>query len=265
MAENPLIVQSDRTLLLDVHSERAEEARASILPFAELEKSPEHIHTYRITPLSLWNAASAGLDHTDIVKTLAEYTRYQIPSGIFEDFSDTISRFGKIRMTAAPHTGDELFLEIKDDTVRAEIGATKSLEKYLIKTETGFLLRLVDRGTVKWELIQRGWPVQDEAPLVNGDELPIALRDNCLSGKPFSLRDYQLEAAHTVLGDGKPGSGYGVVALPCGSGKTIVGMIIMSFLKTSTLILTANVVAVHQWIDELMDKTDLSFYTKTGD
>jgi len=259
---NPLIVQSDRTLLLDVHAAQAEQARSAIIPFAELEKSPEHIHTYRITPLSLWNAASAGFTSDGIVKILAEYSRYQIPSGIVESFSDTISRYGKIKMVAATGGGAdggyELLLEIEDPAVSAEIAAIKSLEKYIAKTEKGFALRLVDRGSVKRELIKQGWPVQDQAPLVKGDDLDIALRSESLSGRPFTPRDYQIEAARAVLGDGGPGSGYGVVALPCGSGKTIVGMVIMSLLKTNTLILTTNVAAVHQWIEELLDKTGLS-------
>ncbi|MDR2716871.1 MAG: DEAD/DEAH box helicase [Treponema sp.] len=258
MVDNPLIVQSDRTLLLDVHAEKAEQARAAVIPFAELEKSPEHIHTYRITPLSLWNAASAGFSPDDIAKVLAEYSRYSVPSGIVESFSDTMSRYGKIRMTAAPESEGMLFLEITDNAVLAEVEAIKSLEKYLTKTEKGFWLRLVDRGTIKQGLIRHGWPVQDEAPLVSGDNLEITLRDKCLSGKTFAIRDYQIEAAQAVLGDGRPGTGYGVVALPCGSGKTIVGMVIMSLLKTNTLILTTNVAAAHQWIDELIDKTEIN-------
>jgi DNA excision repair protein ERCC-3 len=258
MVDNPLIIQSDRTLLLDVHAEKAEQARAAVIPFAELEKSPEHIHTYRITPLSLWNAASAGFNSDDIAKVLAEYSRYSVPSGIVESFSDTMSRYGKIRMTAAPADENILFLEITDKAVLAEVEAIKSLEKYLTKTNEGFWLGLVDRGTVKQALIRHGWPVRDEAPLVSGDSFEISLRDKCLSGKLFTPRDYQIEAAHSVIGDGRPGTGYGVVALPCGSGKTIVGMVIMSLLKTNTLILTTNVAAVHQWIDELIDKTEIN-------
>ena len=266
-AANPLIVQSDRTLLLDVHTERAEEARAAIIPFAELEKSPEHIHTYRITPLSLWNAASAGYDPSDIVRALNEYSRYQIPSGIAEGFSDTMARYGKISMRAVEDaaitdsalTGDEeLFLKIDEPAILVEIDSLKSLKKYLHKTDGGFLLRLVNRGTVKRELIQQGWPVKDEAPLIKGEDLEVTLRGECLSGNPFVLRDYQTEAAQAVLGNGGPGTGYGVVALPCGSGKTVVGMLIMSLLKTNTLILTTGVAAVHQWINELLDKTELT-------
>ena len=272
---NPLIVQSDRTLLLDVHAERAEDARAAILPFAELEKSPEHIHTYHITPLSLWNAASAGYTPDDLVRILDEYSRYTIPQGITEGFGDTMSRYGKIRLVSAgqvpagagldsPNTGigdspgDVLFLVISDRAVEAEVGAAKALEKYLEKTAYGFKLKLTDRGSVKRELIRIGWPVQDEAPFVRGEALDIKLREICASGRPFVPRDYQQEAARAVLGGGGPGTGYGVVVLPCGSGKTIVGMVIMSLLKTNTLILSTNVAAVHQWMDELLDKTELA-------
>jgi DNA excision repair protein ERCC-3 len=266
---NPLIVQSARTLLLDVHAGLAEDARAAILPFAELEKSPEHIHTYHITPLSLWNAASAGLSPADVQRVLNEDTRYPIPSGIAESFEDTMSRYGKIRLVSAdPQAGggeempNELLLVSSDKAVLAEIGAAKALEKYLAKTALpggghGFALRLTDRGSVKRELIRMGWPVQDEAPFVRGEPFELALRETCASGRPFALRDYQLEAANAVLGDGGPGTGYGVVVLPCGSGKTIVGMVIMSLLKTNTLILTTNVAAVHQWMEELLDKTGL--------
>ena len=264
---NPLIVQSDRTLLLDVHAERAEEARAAILPFAELEKSPEHIHTYRITPLSLWNAASAGFSPAGVMRVLSDFTRYVIPSGITESFGDTMSRYGKLRLVSAPrHAGDEngevmpkeLLLTSSDEAVLTEIAASKALEKRLEKTSGGFKLKLIDRGTVKLELIRLGWPVRDEAPFVKGDSLEMSLKETCASGLPFVTRDYQLEAARAVLGEGGPGTGYGVVVLPCGSGKTIVGMIIMSMLKTNVLILTTNVAAVHQWMEELLDKTSLT-------
>ena len=265
MAKNPakqtdkaLIVQSDRTLLLDVHCKAAEAARQAIMPFAELEKSPEHIHTYNITPLSLWNAASAGLTPQDVVKILTTHSRYEIPSGITEGFALTMSRYGKIRMLETENGKDNtlLFLLVKDDAIRLEIEQHKSLKKYLTPASGGFSLELIHRGTVKRELIRLGWPVQDDAPLLKGEDLQITMRDQCLSGKPFIPRDYQILAAHSVAGTG--GQGYGVVVLPCGSGKTIVGMLIMSMLKTNTLILTTNVAAVHQWINELLDKTELT-------
>jgi DNA excision repair protein ERCC-3 len=260
--ENPLIVQSDRTLLLDVHAARAEEARSAILPFAELEKSPEHIHTYRITPLSLWNAASAGYSPEDVTRALCEFTRYAIPQGVTEGFADTMARYGRIRLVAGEGAGElpnELLLVADDDTITKEIGAARILDKYLIKSpdSPGFKLKFTDRGSVKRELIRLGWPVQDEAPFAKGEALDIRLKDPASSGRPFQPRDYQIEAARAVLGSGGPGSGYGVVVLPCGSGKTVVGMAFMALLKTNTLILTTNVAAVHQWMEELLDKTEL--------
>ncbi|GHT82309.1 helicase [Spirochaetia bacterium] len=258
---NPLIVQSDRTLLLDVHASRAEDARAAIMPFAELEKSPEHIHTFRISPLSLWNAASAGLTPADVAAALDAYSRYPVPQGILEGFSDTMARYGKIQLVAADPSveglPEELLLVADDTAILAEIGAAKSLDKLLHQTDDGFRLRLTDRGSVKRELIRMGWPVQDMAPLINGEDLELSLRSPAASGQPFALRDYQAEAARSVLGDRGPGAGYGVVVLPCGSGKTMVGMALMTMLKTNTLVLTTNVAAVHQWMDELLDKTDL--------
>ena len=264
--ENPLIVQSDRTLLLDVHAPRSEEARNAILPFAELEKSPEHIHTYRITPLSLWNAAGAGFTPKDISKTLNEYTRYTINSGIVEGFKDTMSRYGKIRLLSTGTVQDDLLLVSDDKAILAEIEASRSLGKYLSKTKEGFRLKSIYRGSVKQELIRLGWPVQDEALLIQGEPMDIKLHEPDLPQNPLILRDYQLEAAKAVVGSGGPGSGYGVVVLPCGAGKTIVGIVLMSMLKTNTLILTANVAAVHQWMDELLDKTylkpeDIAEYT----
>jgi DNA excision repair protein ERCC-3 len=157
-----------------------------------------------------------------------------------------------------PALPEELYLVTDDKAIRAEIGAAKSLEKYLEKTALGFRLLLTNRGTVKRELIKLGWPVKDEAPLVSGEAMEIALRQQSAAGRPFSPRDYQVDAARSVLGDGSPGTGYGVVVLPCGAGKTVVGMTVMSLLKTNTLVLTTNVAAVHQWMDELLDKTDMS-------
>lgn len=269
---NPLIIQSDRTILMDVHADGAEEARSAILPFAELEKSPEHIHTYQITPLSLWNAASAGLSPEDIQRVLEKYSRYPVPRSILDGFADTMARYGKIKLVAAGETGtgavpaassspsqvDTLLLLCESEAIRAEVAAARSLAKYLVPDGTAFRLKLVDRGTVKRELIKLGWPVQDMAPLAEGEPLEITFRATTGSGKPFAPRDYQVEAARSVVGDGGPGSGFGVVVLPCGSGKTVVGMTVMTMLKTNTLILTTNVAAVHQWIDELLDKTELA-------
>ena len=195
----PLIVQSDRTLLLDVHSPEAEDARSAILPFAELEKSPEHIQTYRITPLSLWNAASAGFQPRDIIAVLERYSRYPVPAGIVDGFSDTMARYGKIRMTGtAKEVSDTLRLLVEDRAILAEIEDTGSLTKYLVPAGGGFRLKVTDRGTVKRELIRLGWPVKDEAAFAKGEALDIRLRKTSVSGLPFTLRDYQIEAARSV-------------------------------------------------------------------
>ncbi|MCL1928939.1 MAG: DEAD/DEAH box helicase [Treponema sp.] len=275
-AVKPLIVQSDRTLLLDVHAPGAEDARAAILPFAELEKSPEHIHTYRITPLSLWNAASVGLSPDDVIDVLNVYSRYDVPAGISAGFADTMARYGKITLRSAEKYNDnlsdnkndteELFLTTADETIEKEIAAAGTLTKYLAKIDGGFKVKLTDRGTVKQELIKLGWPVEDKATLREGEHLEIELRENYnvpglineANRRSFILRDYQTEAARALLGQGGPGTGFGVIVLPCGAGKTIVGMAVMALLKTNTLILSANVAAVHQWIDELLDKTTLN-------
>ncbi|MDR2394131.1 MAG: DEAD/DEAH box helicase [Treponema sp.] len=259
---NPLIVQNDGTLLLDVHAPKAEAARLAIIPFAELEKSPEHIHTYRITSLSLWNAVSAGFTPHHIIPILNAYTRYEIPLGIGEGIVLTMARYGKIRLIPAPsHTESlpETLLLVSDDPrILMEIHAAKELAQYLSKTPQGLSLHYSHRGRVKWELIKLGWPVKDEAPFVPGEPLDIRLRQLSAARLPFAPRPYQREAALAFLGSEGPGSGYGVLVLPCGSGKTVVGMLVMSLLKTNTLILAPNITAVRQWIRELLDKTELS-------
>jgi len=152
---------------------------------------------------------------------------------------------------------EELLMVADGEAIRAEIAASKSLAKYLTRVSAGFSLRLTDRGTVKRELIKLGWPVKDDAPLAAGEPLTVPLKTSTRNGRGFAPRDYQTEAARSVVGDGGPGSGYGVVVLPCGAGKTVVGMVVMSLLATNTLVLTTNVAAVHQWMDELLDKTGL--------
>ncbi|MCD6398064.1 MAG: helicase-associated domain-containing protein, partial [Spirochaetaceae bacterium] len=255
--DNPLIIQSDSTLLLDVHNKNFAAARNDIAPFAELEKSPEHIHTYRISPLSLWNAASAGLEADQIIDNLEKWSRFEIPENIIFSINDIISRFGKLvlRETEDPN---RLILSIEDKMILAELSSIEKLKKYLIPMKDGFYINLVDRGTIKLELIKIGYPVKDEAPLIDGDHLDIKLRETTRSGFGLIIRDYQIESAETFCGDGNAGTGFGVIVLPCGAGKTIVGMQVMDILKTNTLILTTNVAAVHQWIEELKDKTQIS-------
>lgn len=275
--DNPLIVQSDRTLLLDVHAPRADECRNALIPFAELERSPEHLHTYRITALSLWNAASAGFSSEQAVQVLEDFARYPVPEAVAVWIQETELRFGKIRMVPAPDADGEPYVYIvcANAFVYKEIASNAMLSKHLVAYEYKepennvvsvseeekrwcFLLRLVERGTVKQQLLSVGWPVKDDVPLQDGQPLELSLKDIASSGNKFEIRDYQKSAALALVGDKGPGTGFGTIVLPCGAGKTIVGMLIMSLLKTNTLIVTTNISAVHQWIDELLDKTSLT-------
>lgn len=275
--ENPLIVQGDRSLLLDVHAPLAEECRNALIPFAELEKSPEHLHTYRLTPLSLWNAASAGFSADDAAAVLQKYARYDVPQSVIAWIKETASRFGKITLLAGPDIevpvkeGSaekiiEHYLYLKADSlpVYKEIFANHSVKKLLTASsdanapEHSFLIHLTDRGTIKQLLLQAGWPVKDKVALTDGEPLDVSLRQTTAAGQPLQIREYQTGAARALVGDKGPGTGFGTIVLPCGAGKTIVGMTIMDMLKTSTLIITTNISAVHQWIDELLDKTNLT-------
>ena len=276
--ENPLIVQGDRSLLLDVHAPLAEECRNALIPFAELEKSPEHLHTYRLTPLSLWNAASAGFSADDAIDVLQKYARYDVPQSVTMWIKETASRFGKIKLIEGPDVEvpvkegsaekiieHNLYLVADSLPVFKEIAANHSVKKLLTNTledngapEHSFLLKLTDRGTIKQLLLQAGWPVKDEVALADGEPLDVSLRETTSSGHPLQIREYQKGAAQALVGDKGPGTGFGTIVLPCGAGKTIVGMTIMDMLKTSTLIITTNISAVHQWIDELLDKTNLT-------
>lgn len=258
LTDNPLIIQGDRTILLDVHAPRADEARNALIPFAELEKSPEHLHTYRITPLSLWNAASAGFTPDVVSDTLDGFSRFPVPPAVRTWVVETMARFGSIRMIPSDDP-DYLVLTTDIPLVYRELEASRQMKKYLVPSGTDeFRLAVLDRGTVKQELLKLGWPVQDEAPLKDGDPLEISFRETTLSGSPLVIRDYQRTAAAALVGDKGPGTGFGTIVLPCGSGKTVVGMTVMEMLATSTLILTTNVAAVHQWAAELVDKTTLT-------
>lgn len=286
---NPLIVQSDRTLLLDVHAPRAEECRNALIPFAELERSPEHLHTYRLTPLSLWNANAAGFSPEDAVQVLHDFARYDVPQAVEVWIKETAGRFGKLRLVPAPWIEipdaknkrlikeEYLYLVTESIPVFKEIAASLVGRKYLTSCEYEepqdelmkqtlvneeekshcFRLSLTERGTIKQELLKMGWPIKDDVPLIEGEPLEINLREKTLSGKDFILRQYQKEAAQSIVGNKGPGTGFGTIVLPCGAGKTIVGMTVMDLLKTNTLIVTTNISAVHQWIDELVDKTNL--------
>lgn len=257
----PLIVQSDMTILLDVHAPGAEPAREALGAFAALEKSPEHVHQYRINPLSLWNASAAGMHPEEVIESLETYTRYEIPRDVPFIIRDTMSRFGALVLREstgkAERSSDFLELHCRDEETRTRIISDAKLAKWLVPQGKIFLLRLVDRGTVKVELLKRGYPVKDEAPLLEGSALGIALKFEKPDGTRWAMRPYQEEAVNAFLGGNKPGYNYGVIVLPCGSGKTIVGMAAMAAIRKKTLIITTNIVAVHQWRNELLDKTNL--------
>jgi len=254
----PLIIQGDRSILLDVHAPEANSARFALIPFAELEKSPEHLHTYRLTGLSLWNAASAGFTAEKILNTLKSFSRFDIPIAVLGWIEETLSRYGKIKLTACENLSF-LYLTAENERIYQELKASPKLAKYLIAAEKpfSFLIAFLNRGTVKQALLKMGWPVRDEVPLKDGAFLPVNLRTRTKKENDFIIRDYQREAAEAFTGNKGPGTGFGTIVLPCGAGKTIVGMLVMSMLNTDTLILTTNTAAVYQWKRELIDKTEL--------
>ncbi len=264
---NPLIVQSDHTVLVEVDSPYYLEARGRLVRFAELVKSPEHIHTYRITPLSIWNACAAGVGVAEIVETLHEYSKYQVPEHVGIQIRDFASRYGRVRIIRDDRG---LVMTMDDQALAEEIFRKKEVAPYLSNrlSPLDFLIDDISRGMVKQALIKSGFPAEDIAGYVTGDPLDIALRKKTRSGAPFSMRLYQQEAASIFFSGGSNLGGSGVVVLPCGAGKTIVGMACMSLVKATTLILTTSVTAVHQWVEELMDKTtleqdDIGTYTGT--
>jgi len=253
---NPLIVQGDQTILLEVNHELYVPARDALARFAELEKSPEYIHTYRITPLSLWNAASSGLSAADILNALEAYSKYALPSNVARDIEDYIGRYGRVILVRVGH---DLLLESEDPVLIAEIVRHKRIQPYLIEqiSPNQVSVNPAMRGHIKQALVQIGYPAEDLAGYVDGESLAIQLRLQTLSGLPFGLRQYQRESAEVFHASGSVRGGSGAIVLPCGAGKTIVGMAAMAELQKSTLILTPNTVAVRQWISELIDKTTL--------
>ena len=253
----PLILQSDFSLLLDVHNPLFDEARARLSAFAELEKSPEHIHTYRMTPLSLWNAASAGLPAESILETLSRYSRFPVPPAVRAYIESTVSKFGKIVLIDGGE--GKIEIQIEDERVRREILSQKTIIRLIAEENGKLFVPLLNRGFLKQALIDIGYPTEDKAPLVDGEPLELSLRTpTAASGKPFRIRDYQADAVKAFYRPNTPGTGYGVVVLPCGSGKTVVGIGVLNELQCAALILTANISAVRQWKEELLDKTTLS-------
>jgi DNA excision repair protein ERCC-3 len=248
MSDGPLIVQSDKTLLLDIDHPMSVECRRAIAPFAELERSPEHIHTYRLTPLGLWNARAAGHDAEQVIDTLIKYSRYAVPHSILIDVAETMSRYGRLRLEMDPVHG--LILITTDAAVLEEVIRAKKIAPLLgarIDAETITVLPS-QRGQIKQSLLRLGWPAEDFAGYVDGQAHEISLVQ-----KDWKIRPYQELAA-----EGFWHGGSGVVVLPCGAGKTIVGAAAMAHAKATTLILVTNTVAARQWRDELLKRTTLN-------
>ncbi len=254
MSGGPLIVQSDKTLLLEIDHPDAQACRMAIAPFAELERSPEHVHTYRLTPLGLWNARAAGHDAEGVVDSLIKYSRYPVPHALLVDVAETMDRYGRLQLVNDPAHG--LVLRALDRVVLIEVAKSKKLAGMLgakLDDDT-IAVHPSERGRLKQALLKLGWPAEDLAGYVDGEAHPIELAEAGKDGvKPWTLRSYQREAVEAFWAGGS-----GVVVLPCGAGKTLVGAAAMAEAKATTLILVTNTVAGRQWKRELIARTSLT-------
>ncbi|CAN5201623.1 DEAD/DEAH box helicase [soil metagenome] len=248
MNDGPLIVQSDKTLLLEIDHHLSSACRRAIAPFAELERSPEHVHTYRLTPLGLWNARAAGHDAEQVVDTLLEYSRYPVPHALLLDVAETMARYGRLRLEK--HPTHELVLISTDRAVLEEVLRSKRIAPLVgarVDDDT-VAIHPSERGNLKQQLLKLGWPAEDLAGYVDGEHHHIALDES-----DWSLRAYQQEAAESFWHGGS-----GVIVLPCGAGKTLVGAAAMAMARATTLILVTNTVSARQWKDELLRRTSLT-------
>lgn len=243
----PLIVQSDKTVLLEVDHPDSAAARTALAPFAELERAPEHVHTYRITSLALWNARAAGHDAEQVVDVLETYSRFPVPQSLLVDVAETMSRYGRVRLHAHPAHG--LILESEEPAILTELSRGKVGKLLGARIDDNTIaVAPSERGRLKQELLKAGWPAEDLAGYIDGESHPIALNED-----GWHLRDYQEYATDAFWSGGS-----GVVVLPCGAGKTIVGAAAMAKAQSTTLILVTNTVAGRQWRDELLRRTTLS-------
>ena len=254
---HPAIVQSDRSILIEVDNPLFVPARNALARFAELEKSPEHIHTYRLSPLSLWNAASLGLTSGAVILDLERFSKYDIPQNIRFEIAEQMSRFGKLRLISRDGV---LRLDSTDPRIITEIWNNDQVRPYIDELLDNYTLAIdpMNRGFVKQALIRIGYPVEDLAGYTPGRPLDIALRNLTRNDMPFALRDYQADAVEAFHAAGSARGGSGVVVLPCGSGKTMIGIGVMAKCRAMTLVLATNITALHQWRDELLDKTTLT-------
>ena len=259
-AAAPLIVQGDRTVLLEVNNALYEEARDHLARFAELEKSPEYIHTYRLSPLSLWNAASAGMTADEILEGLTRFSKYSLPENVEVEIRAAISRYGRVRLVRDPLDPTRLRLTSDDALLLIELERNRYLKPYILERLGTHTLQVPAsrRGHVKQALVKAGYPAEDLVGYVSGTPLEFHLRETMLSGEPFHVRAYQQQSADIFWAGGSEGGGSGVIVLPCGAGKTIVGMLAMDQVQARTLILTPSTVAARQWQEELVDKTTLT-------
>ncbi|MDT0167390.1 DEAD/DEAH box helicase [Actinotalea sp. AC32] len=248
MTDGPLIVQSDKTLLLEVDHPAAEACRRSIAPFAELERAPEHVHTYRLTPLGLWNARAAGHDAEQVVSVLLEHSRYPVPHALLVDVAETMSRYGRLQLLSHPTHG--LVLHALDRPVLEEVLRSRKTAGIVGARidDDDVVVHASERGRLKQVLLKLGWPVEDLAGYVDGEAHPIDLVQD-----GWTLRPYQEQAVDNFFHGGS-----GVVVLPCGAGKTLVGAGAMARSRTTTLILVTNTVSARQWRDELLRRTSLT-------
>ncbi|MCB2156155.1 DEAD/DEAH box helicase [bacterium] len=256
--DNPLIAQADMSVLLEVNSPHYADCRDQLARFAELVKSPEHIHTYQITPLSLWNAAASGMTAEEISTALYQYAKYPVPENVMIEVREQVGRYGRLQLTKE---GDSLFLSSTDKPTMAQVVRLKSVKPFIAEVIDDLKVRVeqANRGLLKQALIKAKLPVEDLAGYTEGEALDISIRGALGSnGKPFRLREYQQDAADIFYAAGGVRGGSGVLVLPCGAGKTVIGIATMARVKQRTLILTTNITALRQWIDELVDKTTLT-------
>jgi DNA excision repair protein ERCC-3 len=253
----PLIIQSDHSLLLEVDHPDYADCRDFLGTFAELVKSPEFIHSYTVTPLTLWNAAALDVPLDEIISGLRRYARYEVPANVLTDLREWYSIYGKLVLRKdGPVT---LRLEVTEPTILERLRHDQALQPFWLEERDGALIVAAqERGRIKQALIHAGYPVKDLCGYVSGTALSLCLRHVTPDGRTFHLRDYQQDAVQAFYHSGRETGGSGVIVLPCGAGKTIIGMGVMAELASQTLIITTNNVSVHQWRDELLEKTSLT-------
>ncbi len=258
--DNPLIVQGDGKVLLETKHPKYEEVRDFLSRFAEIETSPEHLHTYRIHPLSLWNAASSGLKRDEIIEGLRAFSKFDVPPDVLTRISETVDRYGLVKLVTHPSDPALLRLEFATAYIAKLVGNLKPVKELLVADGNRyFAVSGGHRGVFKQRMLLEGWPVEDLAGFLPGDPMPFELRETMVqNGKPFVVRDYQRASADRWFQEGQVSGGHGVIVLPCGAGKTIVAIAAMQKVQQHTLILATNGAAVHQWVREILDKTTLT-------